>query len=593
MAVGDKLVTLDGLKAVYQELNGNTNDLKSAVHAKKVDATYTYGKAWRANNNTESSGAYHYAKYQIDGETEFVICGHAFDSAGKWPAVSYLDANNETIDTDKTIKGYYSLVTTTVPENAVYIIVNGEGTNSPTTDPTGAIIYAVSTEIYADSIAQIENDVASKYGFVKQLSSSDTLDQITLPGAYRWTSTSAPSDVPCTAGTLFVYGPTSNSFTGKGAITISSTGEIYARSAITSGWLGWSRHDPISNDILDKFPTTNVYDDYNPVDGTITDAYARKTDGTDTNNSSYVYGSYDVTPGEKLMITGYHYANTYPLYLTYDANDTLIESAVYGTAGIYTAIYAIPENASYIIVNGTKGTNKNGNGYPDVRKLAGVTNLHNSLLEEKTKKRYLFIGDSYCGGYTHGEHNLGWAKYCAEYLGLTESDYVRVCDGGAKFRNYGTQYIDLIPVNYPADYFTDIVLCGGYNDKNGTSDVLTGMGNVCSVLKEKYPYAKIHIGFIAWIKEGSGEGKETDWQTIKADLITNILPIYQQCTKFGAAYLTNVEYWINDGGISPEDGYHPNEAGNRSIGQAIAHALLSGSAPLPHNESFRMPESES
>lgn len=31
MAVGDKLVTLDGLKAVYQELNGNTNDLKSAV----------------------------------------------------------------------------------------------------------------------------------------------------------------------------------------------------------------------------------------------------------------------------------------------------------------------------------------------------------------------------------------------------------------------------------------------------------------------------------------------------------------------------------------------------------------------------------
>ena len=31
MAVGDKLVTLDGLKAVYQELNGNTDDLKSAV----------------------------------------------------------------------------------------------------------------------------------------------------------------------------------------------------------------------------------------------------------------------------------------------------------------------------------------------------------------------------------------------------------------------------------------------------------------------------------------------------------------------------------------------------------------------------------
>lgn len=31
MAVGDKLVTLDGLKAVYQDVNGNVNDLKSAV----------------------------------------------------------------------------------------------------------------------------------------------------------------------------------------------------------------------------------------------------------------------------------------------------------------------------------------------------------------------------------------------------------------------------------------------------------------------------------------------------------------------------------------------------------------------------------
>lgn len=588
-------------------------ELKSAIHAKKINATYVNGKAWRANTNVETSGNYQYAKYQINGETEFVICGHAFDSAGKWPAVSYLNVNNETIATDKITKGYYSVVKTVVPENATYIVVNGEGPNEPTNDPTGPLIYAVSSEIVADEIARLDNNIAQKYGFVKILSGEDLLNEITQPGAYRWASTAAPADVPCLAGTLFVYGPSSSSFTGKGAIVIASTGEIYARMAISSGWTNWTRHNAVLiddsltvqgsaadakavGDQLAKIPSVNVFDDYIAVSGTITDGYAKRTSGTDTSNDLYVYGQYTVTPGEKVMLSGYHYANTYPLYLAYDSNDTLLESATYSTAGIYSLIYEIPENASYIIVNGSKDTNKGGNAYPDVRRLVGVTNLHNSLLAEKVKRRYLFMGDSYCAGYTHGVRNAGWAVYCAEYMGLGEGDYVRSAVAGSKFRTYGEQFINNIPINYPADYFTDIVLCGGYNDRfdiDGVTDkeaeLLTGMQNVCNVFKEKYPYAKIHIGFIAYSKQGTGEGAVDDWLERRNVLINNVLPAYQKCTRFGAAYLTNVEYWINDSGLSPEDGYHPNEAGNRSIGQAVAHALLSGSAPLPHNEAYRMP----
>ena len=613
MATKDKLVNLEDLKAVNDDLQSKVTSLNQAIHAKKIVATYVHGKAWRANTNVETSGNYQYAKYQINGEKAFVVCGHAFDSAGKWPAVSYLNANNETIATDKTTKGYYDMVATAVPENAVYIVVNGEGPTEPTTDPTGPIIYAVSSSIYADDIAILETNLEQKYGFVKMLGATDTLNSITQPGAYRWASTTAPSDVPCPSGVLFVYGPASNSFTGKGAIVIASTGEIYARSAISSGWTNWTRHNTVMiddtltvqgsaadaktvGDHLAKIPSVNVFNDYIAVSGTITDGYARRVNGTDTSNDLYVYGRYTVTPGEKIMLSGYHYASTYPLYLVYDNSDTLLASATYDTAGIYSLIYSVPDNASYIIVNGSKATSRGGNGYPDVRKFAGVTNLHNSLLAEKVKRRYLFMGDSYCAGYTHGVRNAGWAVYCAEYMGLGEGDYVRSAVPGSKFRTYGEQFINNIPVNYPADYFTDIVLCGGYNDRfdiDGETDkeaeLLTGMQNVCNVFKEKYPYAKIHIGFIAYSKQGTGEGAVDDWLARRNVLINNVLPAYQKCTRFGASYLTNVEYWINDSGLSPEDGYHPNEEGNRSIGQAVAHALLSGSAPLPHNETYRMP----
>lgn len=53
MAVGDKLVTLDGLKAVYQDLNGNTNDLKSAINGTTGNV---FGKWQSGYYRTEETG---------------------------------------------------------------------------------------------------------------------------------------------------------------------------------------------------------------------------------------------------------------------------------------------------------------------------------------------------------------------------------------------------------------------------------------------------------------------------------------------------------------------------------------------------------
>ena len=46
MAVGDKLVTLDGLKTVYQDVNGNIVDLKSAVTNVDTEVFGTYSLTW-------------------------------------------------------------------------------------------------------------------------------------------------------------------------------------------------------------------------------------------------------------------------------------------------------------------------------------------------------------------------------------------------------------------------------------------------------------------------------------------------------------------------------------------------------------------
>ena len=48
--------------------------------------------------------------------------------------------------------------------------------------------------------------------------------------------------------------------------------------------------------------------------------------------------------------------------------------------------------------------------------------------------------------------------------------------------------------------------------------------------------------------------------------------------------MNNVEYWIKEDGLTDSDGYHPNEAGNRSLAMALANALLTGSAPLPYKD---------
>lgn len=240
--------------------------------------------------------------------------------------------------------------------------------------------------------------------------------------------------------------------------------------------------------------------------------------------------------------------------------------------------------------------------------------FYNSTTNTITNKRkILFLGDSYLEGFTHGTNNEGWGKYCGDALGLSTTnervygtsgydpgkaddshtdqspydDYERLYIGGIKFSNPSSDisFTSVIQIAHNVkfiDYdFTDIVACAGFGDRSYTeTEILTGIETFCNTVKELYPNANIHIGHISSIKQGASIGL-SDWATAKNNLLDHVIPAYHQCARYGARYLTNVEYALTDKGLMDDDGYCPNEEGNRSIGTAIANALLTGAAPFP------------
>lgn len=323
--------------------------------------------------------------------------------------------------------------------------------------------------------------------------------------------------------------------------------------------------------------------------GTKTAGAAKHIKGNDTSGSYFEYNTLDLNGGETLIISGYNFADNNPLFMIY-AGTELIYKGNYGNAGIAVSgvQLTMPSEATKIIVNGFRSLN---NYYPASIKMYGTESLADYYHRVKNR-RYLFIGDSYGQGYSHDGSNSGWILYCAGYMGLATTDYVRKYKGGARFSaNASDNTFEALLLNelYPQDYFTDIVVCGGYNDHSYAEDVvLTGIASFVAKAKLLYPNARIHIGCVAYNKAGNGDGAEPNWSAYRQQIETVTIPAYQKCVEYGAEYLTNAEYWLGESGLTPSDGYHPSEAGNRSIARAVANALLTGSAPLPYNEDLRL-----
>lgn len=202
-------------------------------------------------------------------------------------------------------------------------------------------------------------------------------------------------------------------------------------------------------------------------------------------------------------------------------------------------------------------------------------------------KTYLFIGDSYAQGYSHDGLNDGWVQYMINYLNIPEARYTKSLNGGASFCNTNNSFLTRLNNAAVKDY-TDIIVAGGFNDFPYTqSEIETAIATFCARAKTLYPSAKIHIGCIGWIKQGSTADAYSNWADIRNQIETRVIPAYQNATRYGAGYMNNTEFLLNDNGLTPSDGYHPSAEGNQAIATGIANAVLTGSAPLPYRRSYR------
>ena len=195
----------------------------------------------------------------------------------------------------------------------------------------------------------------------------------------------------------------------------------------------------------------------------------------------------------------------------------------------------------------------------------------NDRLDLLDQKKYIFIGDSYCEGWTPDGNVESWATKLKGKMGLTNDNCTIAYHGGYGFASTSQAFSSILNGLQADSAVTDIVVCGGYNDLGGSyNGISTGMQNFVTVARNKFPNAQIHVGFIGFSNNPS-----------QRNSIRNVCRIYKAaCTSFNEmSYLSNVEYSLkNVYEVFASDGIHPNALGQEYIAINLKNALVSGSA---------------
>lgn len=195
----------------------------------------------------------------------------------------------------------------------------------------------------------------------------------------------------------------------------------------------------------------------------------------------------------------------------------------------------------------------------------------NDRLDLLDQKKYIFIGDSYCEGYTPDGNVTSWATLLKNKMGLTSSNCTIAYHGGWGF-GYPNKWFSTILDGLTADStVTDIVVCGGYNDKQCTyNEINAGIADFVRVRDEKFPNAHIHVGFIG----------ATAFPWSRSPFKSKIIDYIRSANQYeNCSYLGNVEYsLLRLYECFASDGYHPNDLGQRLISDNLHQALITGSA---------------
>lgn len=201
---------------------------------------------------------------------------------------------------------------------------------------------------------------------------------------------------------------------------------------------------------------------------------------------------------------------------------------------------------------------------------AEVLQLQNDMVEVR-KKKYIFCGDSYSTNTP--DWGTGWIDKVVQIMGLTAG--VNAFDARGLVGYYGGSFAagtfkDQLVALYGAyesiaSEITDICCFAGTNEVVYTdAQIETGISDYCAYAKTYFPNAQIHIGFVG------GSRDTTNWPDF-----LRALNVYRNCGKYGAGYVTNIEYVNTDYDSFTADGLHPTDMSK--LAEYITSGIINGS----------------
>lgn len=196
-------------------------------------------------------------------------------------------------------------------------------------------------------------------------------------------------------------------------------------------------------------------------------------------------------------------------------------------------------------------------------------NSINTSLNRIINKKYIIVGDSYAEGYTPDGNVTGWAELLKNLLGLNSTNCTIVHRGGCGFTPTNNTYTDLINTLSNDSNVTDIIVAGGYNDRNASYEsILDGSLAFKTACNTKFPNATIYLGFIGF----TNTNERYTFNERRSYYVS-------MASQHGYNYLNNVEYSLrNTYDAFASDNYHPNQIGQNKISQMIYEAYKTGSA---------------
>ena len=203
------------------------------------------------------------------------------------------------------------------------------------------------------------------------------------------------------------------------------------------------------------------------------------------------------------------------------------------------------------------------------------TNLLDIQSNQLRNNKFILFGDSYASG----EIGHSWISKLQSLIGINSSNFLDYSANGAGFtivNNTFQNKLNEAIVNITnKNEITNILVAAGFNDGHfsnaSESDIVSAIQTFITTAKNNFPNAKITIAHIGWTPE----------VTWKKDMRKSI-KAYRKCIKFGAEYITNIEYTLHKYDLFLNDNIHPTETGCELIAENLYNGLLTGSCDVQY-----------